>query len=197
MWSLGISVYSIAYAKVGTNALASMQIAITINNLFNIFGTGLAAATAIIIGNKIGENRKDLAVSYTHKIAKISIILGIIIGITLIASSPIILKVFNVTYETKIITSTVLKIMAVTAPLRFFNIVMIIGAFRGGGDVNYAIFTELICVWAIAVPLSFIGAAVLHLNIIAVYLLVCCEELVKLVFELPRFKSNKWIKTVI
>lgn len=197
MWSLGISAYSVAYAKVGTNALASMQIAITINNLFNIFGTGLASATAIIIGNKIGESKKELAIEYTHKISKIAIVLGIIIGSALILTSPQIVKLFNITAETKAITLTVLKIMAVITPLRFFNITMIIGAFRGGGDVNYAIFAELICVWGIAVPLSFIGAALLHLNIIWVYVLVCFEEIVKLFFELPRFKSNKWIKEVI
>lgn len=197
MWSLGISAYSIAYAKVGTNALASMQVAITINNLFNIFGTGLAAATAIIIGNKIGESKKELAIEYTHKISKISVALGIIIGLTLILTSPLIVKLFNITAETKAITLTVLKIMAIITPLRFFNITMIIGAFRGGGDVNYAIFTELICVWGIAVPLSFIGAAILHLNIIWVYMLVCFEEIVKLFFEIPRFKSNRWIKEVI
>ena len=55
MWIGGITVYFIAYSKLGTNATATMQIANTINNTFNIFAIGIAIATSIVIGNKIGK----------------------------------------------------------------------------------------------------------------------------------------------
>ncbi len=36
VWSLGMTAYSIAYARIGTNAVASMQIATTLNNMFMV-----------------------------------------------------------------------------------------------------------------------------------------------------------------
>lgn len=197
MWSLGISFYSISYAKVGTSAVASMQIATTVSNMFVIFGTGLAAACAIIIGNRIGEDKSDLAISYSHRLSKLSLILGIFIGVIFFISSPMIVSIFNIADSTRNITLIILRIMAIILPLKFFNIVLIIGVFRGGGDVNYAIFTELICVWFIAVPASYLGATIFNQGIIVVFLLVCLEEIFKLFFEIPRFKSGKWLRKVI
>ena len=56
MWIAGITLYSKAYAILETD-IATMQIATITNNLFNIFGTGLAVASSIIIGNSIGAGK--------------------------------------------------------------------------------------------------------------------------------------------
>lgn len=196
MWSLGITCYTIAYGKIGVSAVATIQIANTVNNLFNIFGIGMASATSILIGNKIGAKTNDEAVVYAKKIGLYTPILGLIIGIILFIFSPMIISLFNINAETYNNTLWILRIMALLTPLRFFNIVMIIGVLRGGGDVNYAIFSELIAVWAYAVPIAFISTIFFNLSVIVVYILVCGEEVVKFFFEIPRFNSNKWVKDI-
>lgn len=44
LWSLGLTAYSIIYAKIGISAVASMQIATTINNMFMVLCIGIATA---------------------------------------------------------------------------------------------------------------------------------------------------------
>ena len=196
MWSLGTSLYLIAYGKLGVSAVATIQIANTVNNMFNIFGIGLAVATSIMIGNKIGANKNEVAIDYSHKLSIFTTLLGIIMGLLVLAISPLILSFFKVTQETYISTNNILKIMALLTPLRFFNIAMIIGVFRGGGDVNYAIFTELMGVWAYAIPIAFLSSMFFNLSVVWVYILISGEEVIKFLISLPRFKSNKWIKNV-
>ena len=61
VWSVGITAYSVAYAQIGTNAVATMQIATTLNNVFTVLLVGMAIATSIMVGNHIGAGQEDEA----------------------------------------------------------------------------------------------------------------------------------------
>lgn len=197
LWSLGMTAFSIAYAQIGTSAVATMQIATTLNNMFMVLCIGLASAAAIMVGNKIGANEEDVAVDYSHKIVKVAPALGLIIGIAVWVLSPAIVRPFNVEAETFKATVTVLRIMALICPIRSYNVVMIVGIFRGGGDTLYSTLVQLGTIWFYAVPMAFIGATVLSLPVTAVYFLICSEEFIKIIFERSRLKSGKWIRSVV
>lgn len=197
MWIGGITVYFIAYSKLGTNATATMQISNTINNAFNIFAIGIAIASSIVIGNKIGAGEEKEAKEVAIKINIFGIALGVLVGVVFFIVSPFIPLMFKITPETKANVITVLRIMSVLVPVRFFGIVQIIGVLRGGGDVVYAILVELIAVWGIGVPLSFIGAVYLNYPITIVYALTCLEEPFKMISTIPRLLSGKWIRNLV
>ena len=55
LWALGTVMYSIAYAKIGTEAAASVQILNTVQNLFMVITRGLGNACTVMVGNKIGS----------------------------------------------------------------------------------------------------------------------------------------------
>lgn len=197
MWIGGITVYFIAYSKLGTNATATMQISNTINNAFNIFAIGIAIASSIVIGNKIGAGEEKEAKEVAIKINIFGIALGVLVGVVFFIASPFIPLMFKITPETKANVITVLRIMSILVPVRFFGIVQIIGVLRGGGDVVYAILVELIAVWGIGVPLSFIGAVYLNYPITIVYALTCLEEPFKMISTIPRLLSGKWIRNLV
>lgn len=197
LWSLGMTAFSIAYAQIGTSAVATMQIATTLNNMFMVLCIGLASAAAIMVGNKIGANEEEVAVDYSHKIGKVAPALGLIIGIALWVLAPAIVRPFNVEVETFKATVTVLRIMALICPIRSYNVVMIVGIFRGGGDTLYSTLVQLGTIWFYAVPMAFIGATALSLPVTAVYFLICLEEFIKIIFERSRLKSGKWIRSVV
>ncbi len=194
MWIMGITAYSVAYARLGTNATATMQIATTINNMFNIFGIGIANAAAIMIGNKIGAAMREEAREDAVKISIFGTLLGCIIGGVFYIIAPAVAGLFKVSPETHTNVVLVLRIMAVVLPVRFFGIVQIIGVLRGGGDVIFSIGTELFAVWGVAVPLAFIGVGIMDVPIYIVYVLVCLEEPFKAAVTIPRLMGGKWIR---
>ncbi|MBU5293657.1 MATE family efflux transporter [Anaerosalibacter bizertensis] len=197
VWALGMTAYSVIYAKIRISAVASMQIATTINNMFMVLCIGLATAASIIIGNKIGADEEDVAIEYATKLGVLAPLVGLVTGIALWITSPIIVKAFNISEETLNITVTVLKIMAVFAPLRFFNVLMIVGVFRGGGDTMYSMLVQLGTVWCFAIPAGFIAAAYFKLPLNKVYFIICLEEVIKIGFEAKRLRSKKWIRNVV
>ncbi|MGM9985835.1 MAG: MATE family efflux transporter [Bacillaceae bacterium] len=197
IWSMGMSAYSIAYAKISTNAVATMQIGNILNNLFMVFLIGLANASSIVIGNKIGAGEDEEAREYAKYIAVWSVIMGVVLGIAVWFTAPIMLKPFSVTAETYADTIAVLRLMALFFVLRAFNVVMIVGVFRGGGDTTYVMLLQSVTMWLYSIPLAYIGAAFFHLPITTVFFIVCTEEIVKLIFQIQRLRSGKWLHNVI
>lgn len=197
VWSIGLSVYSIIYAKIGIREVASMQIASTINNLFMVFSIGLANAAAIMIGNKIGAGEEKIAINYAIKLGIFAPIVGLITGISLWIASPAVVGLFKINKDTLDITITVLKIMAFFAPLRFFNVLMIVGIFRGGGDTTYSMLVQLGTIWCFAIPAGFIAATYFKLPLEKVFFIISLEEIVKIFFEAKRLRSKKWIRNVV
>ena len=197
IWSIGLSTYAIAYSKIGTAAVAAMQIANTLNNMFLVFLSGMAAAASIIIGNNIGAGDEDRALDYSHKIAKLSILAGLVLGIIVWISAPFIVKPFSVAPETAATVIKVLRVMAVFFVLRSYNMVMIVGVFRGGGDTTYAMALQGCTIWFYSVPLSFIGAMVFKFPVEVVFFLISTEDIIKAIFQSRRLKTGKWLKNVV
>lgn len=196
-WSLGVTMYSIAYARISTDAIASVQIATTVQNVFMVIGRGLASACAVMIGNKIGANEEPEAVNYSKRFAIISTVLGIILGCLLFLSSHMILGLFNISQQVYINAQKILWIMALIMGAKMFNLILIVGILRSGGDTKFSLFLEAGSVWIVGVPMAFIGAHLLKLPIHWVVLMVSSEEIVKALIGIPRVISKKWVKNVV
>lgn len=197
IFSSASAAYSIAYARISTNASATMQISGTIIDMFFIFLTGVGTASAIMIGNKIGAREEERARQYASHVAKLTPLIGILLGIGLWLLAPIVPNWFKIQPETYMDTVRVLRIMALIMPLRAFNAIMIIGVFRGGADTAYSMFVQGGVIGCYSVPIAFIGAVGLKWPVYLVLLLVCIEDAIKLPFEFYRLKSGKWMKSVV
>ncbi|MGO1469658.1 MAG: MATE family efflux transporter, partial [Tissierella sp.] len=159
-WSLGQIMYSIAYARIGKEATAAVQLTTTIQNIFFVLVKGLANACAVMIGNKIGrgESKEDIY-EYAVKFISIALLTGIILGGTMVLTPDLTLKLFdNLEAEVYRSAKLLLTFMGLTFFIRSYTITGIVGVLRGGGDTKFSMFLEMGAVWAIGVPLAFIGA---------------------------------------
>ena len=196
-WSLGMTMYTVAYARIGTEAIASVQIAYTIQNVFMVVAFGLGNACAVLLGNAIGAREDERAVDYAIKFSVLGPLVGIILGIILVVFSDLILSFFNISAEVYYNARYILRIMAFFISFRIFNTILVIGILRSGGDTTYSLILELCSVWLFGVPLAFIGAIVLKLPVYWVVALVSCEEAIKACFGIPRVVSKKWLRNVV
>ena len=202
-WSLGITLYMVAYGKVGgtpqecTQAAAAVQISNTIQNMFTVVNFGLGNACAVMIGNKLGSNKKAEADRDAQRFAIIGPLCGLIVGIILIAFAPLILSFTSLEPLAIENARRILIIMGVLMPIKTFNILMIVGILRSGGDTYYGLFMELGSVWGVGVPMAFLGALTFGLPIYLVFALVNIEEIFKFIVGVPRLLSKKWIRNLV
>ncbi len=196
-WGLGFAVYSVAYGRISTEAFAAVQITNNFTNLFLVAGFGLASASAVMVGHVIGAGEEHKAREYAWKFIMLCIIGGIFLGIALYFTAPVVEKLFDVTPDVLETAIIILNINAFIIPIRLTNIVSVVGILRGGGDAGFAFKAEGITMWLIGVPMAFIGAFVLRLDVQWVVLMVMTEELAKVALAVVRLKSDKWIKNVV
>ncbi|MDI9483790.1 MAG: MATE family efflux transporter [Bacillota bacterium] len=197
LWSTGVTMYTVVYGRMGTNILASINIASAIEGISFVLFRSMSNACAVLVGNKIGEGDEQTAFTYSLRMAILGPALGIAVGLILFFSSGNLLVFYNVTEQVYENARIILRIFSFVIPLKVFNMINIVGILRSGGDTKFSLILDTFGVWFIAVPLAFVGGLVYHLPVYIVYVLVNLEEIFKFSLGLKRFISKKWINNVI
>lgn len=195
-WAIGFICYKIAYAKIGSDALASVQIVSSIENLFLILIQGYAGAVAIITGHLIGADEMEELELYSNISLRFSLVAGILVALLLVILAPVFVGMFKIEPHIHELSVQALKMVAFKLPIVSINIAAIVGILRASGDTKFPMYVELGTLWLIGVPLAFFAVMVLKVSLPQAYLLAAVEELVKLVLEVKRIKSRNYIKNL-
>lgn len=196
-WGLGQIMYSVAYARIGIEATAAVQIISSIQNIFMVLVRGLSNSCTVMVGNKIGGGKEEEAAEYAKQFLSMAVTIGLISGVILILFPQITLIPFrNIDKDLFQLSREMVRIMGIFFAFKTFNTVLTVGVLRGGGDTSFSMFLELGTMWLVGVPLAFIGAVVLKLPVTTVAILVGADDLLKSIIGFPRVKSGKWLKDV-
>lgn len=195
-WSLGITTYNAVFARAGTPHIAAYNVANTVSQLAMVLFLGTANAAAVMIGKKIGEGRKDTAEAWAKRFAFIAPAVGLAVGLSLIPVRLALPWLFKLDSATLYQVSAMLLVLAIAFPFKVFNLHIIVGICRSGGDTKFGFWYDLGGIWGIGVPLAVLGAFVFHLPAWGIFLMTMTEELAKSGFGLWRLLSRKWIHSV-
>lgn len=197
LWGLGTSMYVAAFARIGITEGAAIQACNTINNLFSLAAFSIGDAILILVGQKLGEGKPDLAYAMSKKIIVVGLVIGLVLGGSVILAGDSILSLFDFTPEGAAYARKILIVYGAALWLALYNAMHITGTLRGGGDTRFAMLTETGTVWLIGVPLAFFTSLYLHWPIYIAVLAVKSEEVVKGMILTKRYFSKKWLKNVI
>ena len=197
LWSFGITTYNAVYARIGTDAIAAVNINATIEELMFVLFIGLGNSCSVMVGNKLGAGEKDTAFEYGRRFTILGVIAAIAGGIFVISIRDLVAGLYQLSPSALQNLYGLMLVYSLSIWLRVFNFMLFIGALRAGGDTRYAMFLELFSIWLIGVPSALIGGFVLDLPVYGVYAMVLIEEAIKGVIILRRFLSRKWIHDLI
>ncbi len=193
LWSMGITAYSVVYARISTDSIAAMNIVASIDQMALVLFNGIGHACAIMVGNHIGAGDEEQAFRYAARSEALGMLGGVGIGALVLVSSNMILSLYKVPQDVIAYAHNALIILGLLLWLRASNMIMFIGIFRSGGDTRFALVLDGLIIWVVGVPLAFLGAFVFHLPVYWVYLLVMSEEITKWCLGAYRFFTRKWI----
>jgi putative MATE family efflux protein len=197
IWALGVTVYSIVYARMGTEVIAATNIVSTIERIAFVTFLGFGNACAVMVGNKIGAKREDQAFIYAVRFLVINTVLGVAAGLLIYLGSPYILSVYNVSQTALNHSRNILMVLSFCLWAKIFNYTNIVGILRSGGDTKFCLFLDTCGMWAAGIPLVVLAGLYWHLPIHIVYIFVYMEEMAKLIIGLPRVLSKKWINNLV
>lgn len=197
MWAVGNVMYTIAIAKISADAVASYQVGVSVYRFYEVVFIGLASACQVMIGNSIGAGLEKQAKKYAKKFIILNQLGTIFIIITLLVSASWSVGFFGLPSEVSKSAVNLVKIYGIFSFFKCFNLLMIVGVLRGGGDTQYAMKTELAAVWIIGVPSAFIASTLLKWPVEWTVALMMLEEVAKSILCFHRYLKGQWCRNVI
>lgn len=193
LWVCGTATLTIAYAKAGTEQIASVQIGELLLNAATVVFMGIANASSVIIGQAIGAGNIKTSLEMAKKVMKIAFIFSVICALFLELIAKPSLIFYTLKPEVKEMTILVIRVLGISVFFKMLNWTILIGILRAGGDTKAAFLLDTCFLLFLAVPAAFIGTMVLKLPVYQVVALANLEEVIKFIFAFRRYKSKKWL----
>ena len=194
VWGGGFTMYSVIMGHLGTDAVAANSIANIVKNLIASLAMGSGNGGAIIVGNELGAGKLEKAKLYGGKLCRIAVISGICSGIFLLAVSPAVLTVSDLSPTAEEYLKWMLVMCSYYMIGKYVNGTTISGIFCAGGDSRFGFLCDTITLWCFTVPAGFITAFVLKMPVLFVYFIINLDEIVKLPTVYRRYKKYRWLK---
>lgn len=196
-WSIGNAVYYIAYGKTGPAALAVVQVASVVVDLFQAIFFGIGNASAVMIGNELGRHNKENAYDYGKHFLRITLYICIAMMAAFWFAKAPILRFYDFDTATSALLDHTLNVYILYLIPRMLTYTLFIGILRAGGDTRFCMLLDVGGIWCVGVPLAFLGALVFGWELPYVVALSLADEVVKLFLCLWRLKSKRWINVLI
>lgn len=194
VWGGGFTMYSVIMGHLGTDAVAANSIANIVKNLIASLAMGIGNGGAIIVGNELGAGKLERTKAYGGKLCRIAVISGICSGIFLLAVSPAVLIVSDLSPTAEEYLKWMLVMCSYYMIGKYVNGTTISGIFCAGGDSRFGFLCDTITLWCFTVPAGFITAFVLKMPVLLVYFIINLDEIVKLPAVYRRYKKYRWLK---
>ncbi len=204
LWGLGITVITVimGHMTVSEEMLAAYAIMGNIDKFSTVACFGVAGATAVIVGKRIGEGAgKDEIYSLGCCLLLVSLLVGLVVALCLAILLPTVFipylyPLFHLEGLALQIAIIMCTAYLVIMPLKAFDITNITGLLRAGGDARMASVIDLCPLWLVAVPITALTALVLHGPPVLVCMCIQTENLCKMPLGVLRLRSRKWINDV-
>jgi len=195
-WGLGITMGSVILGHMGSDAVAANSIASVMKNLINCFCMGLASGGAILVGNELGAGQLDRAKIYGGKVVKMALISGAISCGILITLTPVIIQLADLSLRAQGYLRFMIIVCGVNMIGMSNNSAIISGIFSAGGDTRFGLICDIVTLWFIVVPVSFLAAFVWKLPIYIVYCFIYMDEIIKLPAVWKHYRKYKWVRNL-
>ena len=196
LWSAGMAMLMQCYSVRGLNVVAGLNMANTINNIFNIMFIAMGDAVAIIVGQLLGAGKMKEARDTDNKIIAFSVFCCIIIAGVMFVIAPLFPRFYNTTEEAKVIASQFIRMQAVFMPQAAF-IHAIYFTLRSGGKTLVTFLFDSVFVWCVSVPLAFCLSRYTAIGVIVIFSLVQIADWIKCIIGFTLVKKGVWLQNIV
>ncbi|MEK4385566.1 MATE family efflux transporter [Solibacillus sp. FSL W7-1464] len=181
---------------IGAEALSARQYAVNISMFTYLFAMAIGMATAILVGRYVGAGEKELAYNKVWFGVKSALIFTLsMVAIIILFREPF-MGLFTDNEEIIKIGASVLLLSIFLETGRTINIT-IINSLRASGDAAYPVRIGFVSMIVIGLSLGYLFVFVLDLGLVGVWLAIACDEWIRAVLVIFRWRSRKWERYAI
>ncbi len=196
IWGLGTACLSVVLGRLGTEAMAASSITSSVASLMSVMLFGTSGAAGILIGRAVGGGDYAQAKRNANSSLFVSVCIGVIVCAVVLLLRDFIIGLYNISPDTVSVVRSFLTLAAVLLIFESVGLNVITGTLRGGGDTKFAMYIDILSLWALALPLGALMAFVFEAPLFIVFCALRCDVFVRCVACLFRVRGTKWIRNV-
>jgi len=195
LWGVNTALQTAVLGNLSSAAIAANSMASNLYLLVKTMAVGEAAATAVMIGNAIGEGKTEKELrQYAKTFQILFIIVGVCSGLILYCISGPVLALYNFSDEARGLARTFINILCFVMVGMCYQMPTNGGIIKGGGSTNFVVIEDLISIWGIVVPLSLIVAFVLKAEPWVVVICLNLDQIFKCIPAGLKCNFGHWYK---
>ena len=179
-------------ATFGTSQIAANGIGQTLWSLAACMCTSMSPVFITVVGRCMGAGDPDAAAWYMRKLTRLSLILSTVWNALVLLLVPAILPLYAITAETRRYIWTIVIIHNVFAALVQPFALPLSSGLRAAGDVQFSLWSSLLCTVVFRTALSFLLGLGLNLGIVGIAWAMVLDWCLKALLDVLRFRSGKW-----
>ena len=194
MFGVSTALQTVILGHLNDSAIAANSVASTLFQVLKVASVGAASATAVIIGKTIGKGETHILKGYVNTLQLMFVGIGLITSALLFVLRFPILALYDLEPATKAMAEQFILVLCITCIGTSYQMPVNIGIIRGGGDSKFVFINDLISIWGIVLPTSFLAAFVWELDPYIIVFLLNADQIFKCGAAFIRCQSYKWIK---
>ena len=189
LWGVNTALQTVILGHMKATAIAANSVASTLFLMVRSTAVGASSAASVIIGKTIGTGDIARVKEYSGRLQKMFIVIGVLSGIFLFFIRIPVLGLYDLQPATKEMANAFLIILSVVCVGMSYQMPTNNGIIRGGGNAMFVVKMDLVSIWMIVLPLSFIMAFVVKASPIVV---VCCLNADQIFKCVPAFLESHY-----
>ena len=179
-------------ATFGTSQIAANTTGQTFWSLAACMGMSMGTVFITVVGQCVGAGDYEAAKWNIKKLTRLSLLLALIWNVMVMALTPILLTLYNLSDETKRLILIIVAIHNLFSALVQPFSGPLSSGLRAAGDVKFTMWASIFATVVCRTALSFILALWMGMGVIGIALAMVLDWCIKAALDIWRFRSGKW-----
>jgi putative MATE family efflux protein len=175
----------------GVHAVAAYNVGVRILAFTWIPGLGLSVAAATLVGQALGARDPAEARRAGLMAQRLGFIVAVVLGSVFIAARVPLARLFTHDPQVVVALDPFILLLGLGLPFLVTHFTLA-GALRGAGDTLTPLWAAAIGNWVFRVPLGYLAAHVLHLDLFWVWSITICDHVSRALWLGHAFRSGRW-----
>lgn len=202
-WGIAMAMQTAILGRMEESVISANSIATTIFSIMSVLLYGAATASSVMIGKMLGQWKdsglpeSECMVELKYRVRRMQLLflaLGVFTGCLLFFMKDVIIGAYNIAPETRSLALTFMTVLSITVVGTSYQMPCLTGIVRGGGDTRFVLFNDIVFMWCIVLPSSYIAAFVLQLAPVFVFICLKSDQILKCFVAVVKVNRFRFVK---
>lgn len=196
LWAAAMAMLTQCYSVRGLSVVAGLNIANTLNNVFNVVFIALGDSVAIIVGQLLGAGKMKEARDTDNKMIAFSVFCCTLVAGVMLSISPLFPKMYNTTGEVRKLATRFLMVQAIFMPQNAFLHAAYF-TLRSGGKTVITFLFDSVFIWCVSVPIAYLLSRYTQINVVYILAMVQIGDWIKCIIGFLLVKKGVWMQNIV